>query len=514
MKRIAKTLLLVTGAVLALGAHGAWAQDAGQTAPAEQAPASTKPQVQAPAMQGPAMQGPPEMMHHHHHGEIPVVKTQLPSMGRAQEHPVGQLLRLEDLEKMALEKNPTLAEAKAEIAATKARQLQVALPPNPTVGYAGDEIRGGAFGGGEQGVFVSQPLVTGGKLGLSKQVLGHDVRIAEMEAQEQQLRVMNGVRIAYYRVLAAQEMLDSKRDLVDIAAETVKTAGQLRNTGQADESEVLQAEVEQQKMQMDVMLQENILQQEWHALAAVVGNPSLEQGTLVGYLDRDLPNVDEAQAMESLLRDSPAVSIAQAGVERANAVLARARREPIPDLQFRAGLAQDREYLDPVVRRSVGLIGFAEVGVQLHIFDRNQGNIQAAHGDIARAQAEARRVELTLRERSAGVMGMYRNSRIMVDQYANQLLPRAQKSYELVSNKYGLMLASYPQVLKVQQTLFELHDGYIAALEELWVNAITLQGLLLTDGLEPPARPGEIDLPVREINVPLHTSEMPGGRQP
>jgi hypothetical protein len=76
------------------------------------------------------------------------------------------------------------------------------------------------------------------------------------------------------------------------------------------------------------------------------------------------------------------------------------------------------------------------------------------------------------------------------------------------------MTASYPQVLKAQETLFQLQDGYISALEGLWVNAITLQGLLLTDGLEPPARPGEIDMPVREINVPTQARAVPGSRQP
>jgi hypothetical protein len=109
---------------------------------------------------------------------------------------------------------------------------------------------------------------------------------------------------------------------------------------------------------------------------------------------------------------------------------------------------------------------------------------------------------------------MYRNSKIMVDQYSNQLLPRAQKAYELLTAKYGTMTASYPQVLKSQRLLYELHDTYISALEELWVNAVTLQGLLLTDGLEPPSRPSEIDIPVREINTPIHTSEMPSNRQP
>jgi cobalt-zinc-cadmium efflux system outer membrane protein len=502
MKRIARILLFAAAATLALHPPRAAAQDQNR-----QPPPPTEPMPDTPEM--PGMEG-----MHSHHGNIPLVKPELPRMGRSQENTTGKLITLQDLEKTALEKNPTLVQAKAEITSAKARQLQSALPPNPTVGYAGDEIRGGSFAGGEQGAFISQPVITGGKLALNRKIFGHDVRIAEMEAREQELRVTNAVRIAYYRVLSAQEMLDSKKDLVGISGETVKTARQLKNTGQADESEVLESEVVQQKLQMDVMLQENMLRQEWRALAAVVGDSNLEMGTLAGYLDRNLPDVDEERAIETLLRDSPSVAIAQAGVDRATAVLVRARREPLPDLEFRAGLAQDKEFLDAVNHHPVGLIGFAEVGVQLHLFNRNQGSIAAAQSDIQRAQAETRRVELTLRERSAAVLGMYRNSRIMVDQYSNQLLPRAQKSYELLVNKYGQMTASYPQVLKVQQTLYELHDGYISALEELWVNAITLQGLLLTDGLEPPARPGEIDLPIREINLPTQSSEMPGGRQP
>jgi cobalt-zinc-cadmium efflux system outer membrane protein len=493
MKSIAQFLLLIASCVV-----GAWPSNVTAQEP------SAPPHPLAQEME--------EM--HHHHGDIPVVAPEFPRLGREQENPSAKLVQLEELEKMAMEKNPTLTQANAEIAAAKARERQAGLYPNPKVGYAGDEIRGGSFRGGEQGFFVSQPVITGGKLTLNRKIVAQDVRFAQMESREQELRVTNAVRIAYYRVLSAQEMLGSKKDLARIAGETVKIARQLRNTGQADESEVLQAEVEEQKLRMDVRLEENILRQEWRTLSAVVGNPDLEMATVAGYLDRDLPELDEDQAMQVVLRDSPSVAIALAGVDRAKDVLARGRREYIPDLEFRAGLSEDRELLNVATGRPVGLIGFAEVGVQLHIFNRNQGNIAAAQNDIQRARAETRRVDLALRERLASVFGSYQASRIIVEEYRNQLLPRAQKAYELLLEKYGLMTASYPQVLRVQQTLFQLQDGYISALEGLWVNAITLQGLLLTDGLEPPARPGEIDLPVREINVPMTPSAIPGGRQP
>ncbi len=64
------------------------------------------------------------------------------------------------------------------------------------------------------------------------------------------------------------------------------------------------------------------------------------------------------------------------------------------------------------------------------------------------------------------------------------------------------MAASYPQLLLTQRTLFQAQTNYLASLGDLWANALTLQGFLLTDGLEAPARPGEVDLPIREINVP------------
>jgi outer membrane protein, heavy metal efflux system len=81
-------------------------------------------------------------------------------------------LTLVELEQMALGNNPTLAQAAAEIRAATGRKLQSGLYPNPTVGYQGEQIRGGSQGGGEQGFFVSQDIVLGGKFGLNRRVFG------------------------------------------------------------------------------------------------------------------------------------------------------------------------------------------------------------------------------------------------------------------------------------------------------------------------------------------------------
>src|SRR5437773_579718 len=351
----------------------------------------------------------------HHPMQMAVIKPEYPRMGRAQEKVKGALVTLGQVQKIASDSNPTLRQAEAEIRTAKARQQQAGLYPNPTVVYTGDEIRGGSVGGGKQGFFVQQTIVTGRKLGLSRDVFGRDVKLAEMEAEEQKMRVQSAVKMAFLRVLAAQELRDARRDMAAIAQDA--------------------AEV------------------------------------------------------------------------RAQTVLDRARREATPDVQVRGGMEYNHELLGSVPFAK-GWEGIAEVAVQIPLFNRNQGNVTAARADIERAGQEKKRIALTLRERAASAIDQYANARLMALEYRDEMLPRAKKAYALMVEKYGQMLASYPRVLDTQRKLYELQIEYIAVLESVWTNGIALQGYLLTDGLEAPARPGEVDRPIRETNVPMPERTM------
>ena len=446
----------------------------------------------------------------HQHGEIPVVKAEYPRMGRAQERSEGSLVTLEEVEKMASETNPTLRQAEAEIRAARARQQQAGLYPNPSVGYTGDEIRGGSVGGGKQGFFVQQTIVTGGKLGASREIFGKEARLAELEADEQRIRVGSAVKMAFLRVLAAQELVDARRDLAKIAQDAAETQRRLLNTGQADESEVLEAEVEAQRMRMAARMQETTLREEWRSLAAVVGRPEMPLASVAGDLEKDWPKLNEEAAVEAIANKSPAVQIAEVGAERANASLTRTKREPFPDIQVRGGMEYNHETLGSVPFAK-GWEGIAEVGVQIPLFNRNQGNIASEQAEIDRLEQEKKRIGLTLRQRAASVVDQYANARLMAVEYRDGLLPLAKKAYGLMSEKYGQMLASYPRVLETQRKLYELQIEYIGALEGVWTNGIALEGYLLTDGLEAPARPGEVDRPIRETNMPMPERIMSPG---
>jgi outer membrane protein, heavy metal efflux system len=416
-------------------------------------------------------------------------------------------MTLEELQQMALANNPTLGQAKAGVNSAAGRTLQAGLWPNPTVGYVAEEVRGGSYGGGQHGVFIQQNVILGSKLDLDRKVRSEEGKQAVAEAEEQRLRVENGVRMAFYQSLAAQQMLETRKRLSGLAQDAVDTTQQLFNVGQADQPDLLQAQVEADEADLAVIAAEQEQQRAWRVLTSVVGKPSMELTTLAGNLE-DLPQINADEVIETILRDSPAVKIAQLESSRAHLALARANRETVPDISVRAGYLYNREDVGSIPPKAVGSEGFAEVGLNLRIFNRNQGNISAAKADRERAQFEVQRVSLTLRRLAAPVLQSYSTSRSIVERYKVRTLPNAQKAYDLYLHKYHEGAAAYPQVLIAQRTLFQLQTAYISALENAWMGAAALQGLLLTDPLDLPAVPGELDRPVREINMPI--SETPG----
>jgi outer membrane protein, heavy metal efflux system len=453
-----------------------------------------------------AQQSPPasqDQMAMHHHDHMQLVEPVYPRLGRAQEQSHEKLFTLDDAQHLAATSNPTLRQAEAEIRAAKARTQQAGLYPNPSVGYTGDEIRGGSISGGKQGFFVEQSIVTAGKLGKSRAVFEQEERVAELEAEEQKMRVETSAKIAFYRVLAAQELLDLRRDLSQIGQMLQESQDDLVRTGQFDESEQLQTQIEVQRLHLAAFEQENVLREQWRRLAAVIGQPDLPQATVAGDLEHGWPEINEQQILETIANFSPATRIADASAARAGAEITSAKSQAIPNINALGGLEYNNEPLGSLPPHSVGWEGLAELSVQVPVFNRNQGNIAEARADLDRAQLEKQRIQLLLRERAASLLDQYATAKVVATQYREEILPKAKQANTLMAEKYGQMLAAYPRMLDARRKNFELATEYVQSLETVWTTAFALQGFLLTDGLAAPASSSQMRHPAGENNLPM-----------
>jgi cobalt-zinc-cadmium efflux system outer membrane protein len=133
--------------------------------------------------------------------------------------------------------------------------------------------------------------------------------------------------------------------------------------------------------------------------------------------------------------------------------------------------------------------GGAQIGVQLPIFNRNQGNVAAARGEIESAKQELARLKFEIERDLATIFRDYDSAKVTVKQYKTEMLPRAQEAYKLYQTNYEKMAAAYPQVLIAQRTLFQLEADYIQALENAWQSSLVIRGFGLMDGLSAPINP-------------------------
>lgn len=425
--------------------------------------------------------------------------------------PARPALTLADLERMALENNPTLSQASSEIEAARGRAKQAGLLPNPTVGYTGSEIsRGPIIRGGEHGLFLEQTIPLGGKLGLSRQVFNREATQAEALREVQRQRILTDVRVLYYAALAAERRVDVRQRLGALGAEAVAVTRQLFNTGAADRPDVLASEIEARQLQMALDTAQNDRYRVWHRLAALVGDLSLTPRPLDGSIDAPIPELQREAIVQQMLAQSPELKATRGSIARAQASLTRARRETVPDLVVRGSGQYNRELLESN-GRPVGWEAGVDVGFTIPLFNRNQGAVAESRAELGRAEKELNRVELALQSRAADVFDEYLTNLRNAETYKSEIVPRAEESYRLYLARYREMAAAYPQVLVAQRTLFQVTDEYIHAAETAWMASLQLQGLLLEGGLDAPARVGETMTPGAGMPAPTSGGMGPAG---
>src|SRR5262249_33464715 len=136
-------------------------------------------------------------------------------------------------------------------------------------------VRGKPSPGDNVGGFVQWQLVTAGKLRLSRAKFAEEANAARWQAILQELRVLNGVRIQFFEVLAAQRLIDHHRELLRLDEESVRTMQEMVNVGQANEPELLQARVRERRERVMLRNTENHYRGAWEELVSLVGAPEM-----------------------------------------------------------------------------------------------------------------------------------------------------------------------------------------------------------------------------------------------
>lgn len=386
------------------------------------------------------------------------------------------ILTLDDLEATALANSPAVQQASSQVAAARGEWLQVGLPPNPVVGYSGQQLGSGGQAE-QQGVYLGQTFITGKKLCLNRKTAAWKIQQAENRYEAIRLRVLTDVRIGYYEVLIAQKRRELAKQLVEISDQGVTAAEALFRGEEVSEADPLRARVDADNARIVLQNAINEHRAAWRRLAAFVGTPDMPLQYIQGELTPEAIELAWDEQIERILTESPEIAAALANVESANWAVQRARAEVIPDIEVQAVIQDDRGTGSSNANLQVSL--------PIPIYNRNQGGIKKAIAEAAAAQRSVDRLAMDLQTRLAAAHQRYRSAQNQVEQYSRKggIVANAQRTLELVRAGYQAEEFDIVDLLTAQRTYFQTNLAYLDSLRELFVSAMEIRGLLLRDSL-------------------------------
>ncbi len=399
----------------------------------------------------------------------------------------GQVLDLDGLLSIATQNNPTLRQAQAHITAETGKAIQAGLYPNPTIRYAAEQIGVGGTVGEFHGGILSQEIVRGRKLQLSRAKFLHRVKTAEALALAQQFRVCNDVRVHFYKVLTQQQKVAIQQELVKSSEDTNLTAREAFNMGQANAADVRRVNVALQKSRLNLMAEQNKLRHSVRALSALVG-VELEGSQFEGQLDGQSRELDFGTLLSELITNSPEMIAARCKLQSDKITVQREIVEPIPNVNLEGGVGYNFEADETVA--------VAGVSLKLPVFDRNQGTIQQARADLARQCAELERIQVRLKRDLAMQFEAYQTATQHINQYRQSILPELKETYRILLESYKDNRTDWNEVLQAQSDYFIARSEYLDWLSNWRQSEVLIDGMLLHGGLmtaEGPTPAGHID---------------------
>ena len=400
--------------------------------------------------------------------------TITPTSGPQSDTP-SEELTLAVFQRMAQENNPTLAAAIARKDAAYASQWQAGRYPNPVIGYHAMAM-GNDGTSGQQGGFVRQQIITGGKLDLDQAIASRQTSEREFQLDTQRQRVLTDVRILFYNSAISARRLELTRDLVRMSDELVTSTRHLLTNREASENTLLQSEIisEETKLLLDSATDQNI--ESWRRLTSLVGAPSLPLTPLdAAALETDLPIYTWEEARSLVLDHHPQLEAARQRVERSSIIIEREKRTPIPDIDLMVSI----RHINPTDSDTASVMA----GIPIPLFDRNEGNIRRAQSENAAARHEVNQMEMAIQDQLADIYKNYDITRKQAERYQSQILPRAKKSFALVSNAYEQGQMDYLTLIQSQETFIRTQLAHLDSVLELQRTLAILEGQLLYDSL-------------------------------
>jgi cobalt-zinc-cadmium efflux system outer membrane protein len=360
-----------------------------------------------------------------------------------------------------MESNPSIAAGRHRISAAEARAVQAGLMPNPTVELESENFGGrgdlAGFNSAETTAVISQEIPLGGKRGHRREVGELEAQLAQADLEVVILDSMAATSSAFYRVLAARQRVDLAAELLELAERFANSVRIRVEAGKVSPIESTRASIEVSQTRIALSRSERELDTARTLLAATWGSSIVDFDAVVG----DLPASVSPPALELLLDHlgrSPGIRRLEVIEQRQALVVELEQSRRIPDLTVAAG---PRWYA--ATGDSAWVAGLS---IPIPIFDRRQGDRQAAGFEVEQTRREAEAERVTLQANLRATLDRLRAVTTEVESLTREIVPAAEEAFAATETGYLGGKLGFLNVLDAQRALFDARSMLLASREE------------------------------------------------
>jgi len=279
------------------------------------------------------------------------------------------------------------------------------------------------------------------------------------------------VRRAFWDAVRARERRALSEQVTQRAAEMVRLS-----RARYESQDISMADLE--KVELEAMQQQNDLTDDVAAarataavLLGLLGPAAPPTVQVAGELaERPLP-LDLSALVERARRERPDVAMARARSDAARAAVRLAEAQAVPDVTVGVGYTRSRATLSGDNPDALAVT----LSLPLPLFSRNQGEIQKAAAEEARASRAAANAEAQVARDVEAALARYAAAAEKVGRYETGALKRADHALQVAERTWRAGDRSLLEYLEAERTWSALRRDYLDTLYELRASRFELE---------------------------------------
>jgi cobalt-zinc-cadmium efflux system outer membrane protein len=376
----------------------------------------------------------------------------------------------------ARKENPQVALARTRVSEAEGMRTQAGLIPNPSI-YATSENTplGGSqpftFGNDtDDYVYLIEKIELGGKR--SRRVAFASENVSQMSIQTEVAmhQLLARVAIAYWMAAGSAE-LDHlyEREAITLGDMVNYSRGRVQK-GATAEADLIRIQLESDRFKAQARKAAEQARRSLITLYREMGGTEFPESVV--FTDR-LDDLTELRPpdLEAVLRDRPEMRAAREGVKQAEANLNLQRANAVPDPQLMGGYKRFSGS-QPFTGQNTLFFGFQ---VPLPIFDRNQGQIEAAQARLMGAKEAVADQEIAIRAEVASALSDYESRRGALLDVLPRMAHQATESNQIAAGAYRLGGADILRFLDAARMNIEIQVLLVQTLIDYHVSVVNVE---------------------------------------